>query len=817
MDSKDSSPVSLSLPQLLRHRNPIPDVPEDVDYVMQHLNDPNWDLSSDSLSPTSTSFELDEKRGRALSSGYSTRSSDFDSESQADSTHRAGSSRVQFRQAVDEYEEDSPYAEVRAAVSNIDDPSMPVNTFRMWFLGIIFTVFMSGLNHFYSMRYPSVNISALVIQLIALPCGKFLEYILPRTKFNTFGYVWSLNPGPFNIKEHAVITVMANAVYSDVYATTIFMTQQAFYGQKLSFGYQILLSLSTQLLGYSAAGFIRQFVVWPASMIWPGALVNCALLNTLHKNYGLRETKHISRERFFVYVVIGGFLWYFVPGFLFTGLSVFNWVCWIAPTNQTVNTLFGYSSGLGMGFLTFDWSMISWIGSPLVTPWWAEANILAGFLFFFWFVTPIAYFKNAFYSKYMPISSIGSYDNTGAPYDVSAILTNGVFDEVKYRAYSPLFISTTFAISYGVQFAAFTAVVVHTFLWYRHDIMRQLRRTLRDERDVHSRLMMAYPEVPRWWYGLLGLVAFVLGVVSIEIYPTQLPVWALVFAVLVAFVFIVPVTMIRAITNQQIPLNILSELLVGYSLPGRPVAMMIFKTFGFVTVTQSTFFASDLKLGHYMKVPPRIMFLSQTIATTISAFVCVGVQMWAFSHIENVCTPLAKDGLICPQVSTFATAATIWGGIGPQRLFSPGKIYNFAMYFFLLGAILPIPFYLLARRYPHSKLRYVNVPVMFAGLGQLPPATGINYSSWATAGFFFQWFMRRFHFRWWMRYNYILSAALDSGVAISIIFIFFCLEFPKGGVTLNWWGNTVWQKTFDAVGMPALLPPNGTFGPATWD
>ena len=32
----------------------------------------------------------------------------------------------------------SPYAEVRASVSNTDDPSLPVETFRAYFLGIFF-------------------------------------------------------------------------------------------------------------------------------------------------------------------------------------------------------------------------------------------------------------------------------------------------------------------------------------------------------------------------------------------------------------------------------------------------------------------------------------------------------------------------------------------------------------------------------------------------------------------------------------------------------------------------------------------------------
>lgn len=65
--------------------------------------------------------------------------------------------------------------------------------------------------------------------------------------------------------------------------------------------------------------------------------------------------------------------------YLFSALSFFNWVCWIAPTNSTVNTLFGYTSGLGMSILTFDWAQIAYNLSPLATPWWAQANVLAGF------------------------------------------------------------------------------------------------------------------------------------------------------------------------------------------------------------------------------------------------------------------------------------------------------------------------------------------------------------------------------------------------------------------------------------------------------
>jgi hypothetical protein len=76
----------------------------------------------------------------------------------------------------------------------------------------------------------------------------------------------------------------------------------------------------------------------------------------------------MTRERFFCIAMAGSFLWYWVPGYLFTALSMFNWVCWIAPNNVVINVLFGTNSGLGMSVLTFDWGMIAFIGSPLVTP-----------------------------------------------------------------------------------------------------------------------------------------------------------------------------------------------------------------------------------------------------------------------------------------------------------------------------------------------------------------------------------------------------------------------------------------------------------------
>lgn len=64
--------------------------------------------------------------------------------------------------------------------------------------------------------------------------------------------------------------------------------------------------------------------------------------------------------------------------------------------------------------------------------------------------------------------------------------------------------------------------------------------------------------------------------------------------------------------NSQTPgLNIITEYFMGVIYPGRPIANVCFKVYGYMSMSQAVAFLSDFKLGHYMKIPPRSMFLVQ--------------------------------------------------------------------------------------------------------------------------------------------------------------------------------------------------------------
>lgn len=114
---------------------------------------------------------------------------------------------------IEELEEKSPYAEVNAAVGTTDDPTIPANTVRAWILGMTFVTIGSGLNMLFSLRQPAISVGSIVAQLCAYPVGVAMAKTLPTRKFNTFGLKWTLNPGPFNKKEHTLITVMANVSF----------------------------------------------------------------------------------------------------------------------------------------------------------------------------------------------------------------------------------------------------------------------------------------------------------------------------------------------------------------------------------------------------------------------------------------------------------------------------------------------------------------------------------------------------------------------------------------------------------------------------
>lgn len=714
----------------------------------------------------------------------------------------------------------------------------------MWLLGIVFTMLGSGINQFFSLRYPSVHIVALVAELLAYPIGVFLAKTLPLTsiRLGPLG-TFVVNPDrSFNIKEHALIVIMSNVSfgYASADATNIIQAaSKNFYDFNLKPGFYVLIVLVAQLLGFGVAGLAAPWLVEPARIIWPGVLSNCAMLETLHsRSNSIANGWRITRLRFFMYVMTGAFVWYFFPGLMFTALSYFTWVCWIAPKNVIVNHLFGMQTGLGLSPITFDWSQIAYNTNPLLSPSWAALNVFAGFAFFYWIVTPALYYTNTWFTAYLPLMTADVYDNTGALYDTARVISaDNTLDQAAYRKYSPPYLSATFAFVYGLSFAAITSVLSHIAIWHSRDLWAALNG--RNKLDIHARLIRAsYRRTPWYWYAGIIVVIMAMSIALVEVYHTKLPVYGVFLALIIPVVYMVPCGIVQGITNVDAnQLNVLAEFIGGYMFEGKPLANMIFKIISTDVVGQGVYFAMDMKLAHYLKVPPRTTFVAQFVATILGALTQAGVTLWMLGNISGICESDQTDGFTCPNGRTVYSSSVIWGLVGPRRLYSVGKIYSPLLHFFWIGAIAPVVTYLLYRYTRRQFWKYINWPLIFVGTYNVPPgmsrnllvllfqsltrnslATGINYSSWALVNFAFNYFIKRKFFAWWTKYNYILAAALDTGLAISGIVIFFCISYP-GATFPDWWGNNVYLNTADAQGVAyKSMPDVGYFGPAngTW-
>ncbi len=114
---------------------------------------------------------------------------------------------------------------------------MPASTLRAWLLGITWAVLVPALDQVFFFRYPTVSISlvrlggfsafALVLNhtpfeqiiplLITFPIGKAWARFVPYVTL--FGV--ELNPGPFTVKEHVIITMMASIGSGPAYAVSI--------------------------------------------------------------------------------------------------------------------------------------------------------------------------------------------------------------------------------------------------------------------------------------------------------------------------------------------------------------------------------------------------------------------------------------------------------------------------------------------------------------------------------------------------------------------------------------------------------------------
>ncbi|ORY21846.1 OPT superfamily oligopeptide transporter [Rhizoclosmatium globosum] len=668
-------------------------------------------------------------------------------------------------------------------VPQTDDPNTPAFTFRSVLLGSLWVVLLSFGNTALSFRTTPFTVGANIALILSYPMGLFLSAILPTGV---------LNPGPFSLKEHVLIYIMAScgSVPYGIDNVVAQIMPDLMGNTDITFFSALGFVLVTQFLGYGLSGLTRRFLVRPTAMWWPGNLSIIALFTSFHKvDTGdvdtSKERYTMSRYKVFWIAFAAMFVYEWLPQYFAPTLQGISLLCLIAgkgsgddgvlsPFNAVAGSIY---NGVGVLGITFDWT---YFGSYVFTsPFWALMVNFGGTIILQWIVAPLLY-QNDVWGLNQIISEDGQNPLLNTPHlfvgNANGTKKQGThvspkyfYDKTKnydlnitaYNDVAPIHITSYFALVYGSSFLTITAAISHVGLWYGKDIYRQSMnafRQIRDEvdsLDKHVKLMEAYPDVPDWAY-LAFLAVSTVGALLVSIFtPFNMPWWGIFFNIFLCAIFILPFGIVPAISGFGLYLNVLTEFVIGLMIPGQTVAVMAFNPY------------LDSRLEAW-SVPPHSTIrhgFAQFWGTLLNAIVSTAASWFMMFSSGNL---LQDPNWRYNGYQTFYSAGGIWGAIGPQRFFGIGSVYQSLLWCFFVGFASPfLPW--LANKYIYKSKywHYINFSILYtigsAGYPQVFIVVPVILS------FVAQYlFLRNKEF--YQKYLYVIGAAFDgAGGFVSLI------------------------------------------------
>ncbi|KAM0326628.1 hypothetical protein ACHAQA_006497 [Verticillium albo-atrum] len=249
--------------------------------------------------------------------------------------------------------------------------------------------------------------------------------------------------------------------------------------------------------------------------------------------------------------------------------------------------------------------------------------------------------------------------------------------------------------------------------------------------------------------------------------------------------------------GNGIATNNLSKMIAGLMLPERPIGNMYFAAWSHNVIVNTVNLSNDLKMGEYLKIPPRAMFLTQIYGTILGGFVNYAVMKGIVNG--NRALLVESDGNSSwsgASIQSYNTNATSWALA--HYLYKAGTTYSMVPIGLAIGA----GAVLVHRIFAHFVPRIRQFSVYDLNMAQLIQYAGyIPYNASQTcvlfsqvlAGFFVQFYLRNYRPRIFKDYSYLVTGAFD-GASLAVLFILSFAVFGAGGRTVpfpTWWGNNV--------------------------
>ncbi|KAJ7103354.1 OPT oligopeptide transporter [Mycena belliarum] len=606
-------------------------------------------------------------------------------------------------------------------ISLQDDPTLPVWTFRLWFLALGLSAFGAVLAEIFAILYTqtfrpqTVYVSQLFLQVASFALGKVLEELIPgpghkRFKMTDNAFWRFMNPGP---KENVGILIMAAAATHGALAINIFAADDLYYGFTPNPAIAIFCLLGSQLLGYGIAGMMRSFLVYPTYCVFPNLIPTIQMFDVLFRN----QDNILQRKRikFFWVLFVGIFIWEWFPEYFaptLTGISVF---CLARRDSPWVTRLFGGAAGnegLGLFSICLDWNYVGSGGSAyaLFQPLSTQLSLFAGVLICILSFTG-AYATNVWNARNFPFLSQVLFYEDGRRYNQTLILNpDFTLNEEKLAIQGLPWFSASYTIAKIGSSLSFGATITHMIIWNGKQVWEALRSGQRGEcQDAHYLKMKVYDEVPFWWYTLMFVASLAMGMATNYTAKSQLPWWGFFIAVGFAVIFLPIISTLYAILCYVPGTQDIARMLGAGLIPGKPQANMYFTLYAYNSTEQGRSMTRDLKMGQYTKLPPRVTFTMIPHPSTdraITALINYVIMKSIIAAHRDILT------------SSFNSDAIAWGALA-KHLYSPSSIYGIVPLSILIGLFVPIPFYLLHRYYPKAHFDGVITPMICSEIGYL--------------------------------------------------------------------------------------------------
>ncbi|EMD38929.1 hypothetical protein CERSUDRAFT_112637 [Gelatoporia subvermispora B] len=684
------------------------------------------------------------------------------------------------------------------------DDGDPALTFRSLFLGTVFAGLGAALCQIYLFKPVQMTVSTVFLLLLIYSVGRAWAAFMPRgstvggTRFSRLAPVLEfINPGEFRIKEHVIASLVASTASGGSSAVQNFAVQRLYYDTNVGATTAILATFSTACFGYGLVGLLRPLTVYPSEMVYWGNLPTVSIFQALHFDTGANA----KRVKLFWSAFTGMFCYEVLPAYIFPLLNGINIVCLAsqhtsASAQNVITNLFGGTDGNeGLGFLSmsFDWQYIgsSFMSYPLLQ----QANSWIGYFFCYIAVMGI-YYSNTWNSLAFPMLSTSLFGSDGSIYNQSAVF--GSTFQLNQTALSEIGLPALTGSNAWANLTANLAIgglIAHTVLFWGPEVKASFQQArTKTQPDPHYRIMIErYEEVPWYWYAFLLVISFIAGLIVVLKGQTTLPVWSYIIALILG-AFIAPFsTMLFARMGNGIATNQLMKMVAGAINPGRPVANLYFSMWSHDVVGTSVGLAGDLKMGQYLKVPPRAMFVTQVWGTILGAIV---------NYVVMVSVVDAQREILLDPIGT-----NIWSGQYPQSLNSAAVTWSLAKELYgPNGPYLLIPLglvigiaptaiqWLFALRWPTVggiRVESIILPIIYQYASWMTAGTNSPITSSIIVGVISQLWLRKYHPGWYKKYNYILGGALDGGAQVMIFILSFAV-FGASGVPRPfpaWAGN----------------------------